>query len=568
MSTFFGFNIAKSGLFTAQKALNVVSQNIANAETPGYSRQRVEQKASNPMGLAGGTGMLGTGVESGSVSQIRNEFLDLKFRKENTIHGEWEARTNSLSEIESTINEPGQTGITKSIDNLFSSMQELSKDASSLTARALVRQRGVAFSDTLNTMSSQLSGMVKDMNFEINSTVSQINTHAKDIANLNDQIYKSELDGNKANDLRDQRNLLMDKLSTLVKYDVTELKDSINSSGKMILSVNGQPLVSHDKTNLITADTKELHNTVPGLEVSSLKWQTGEKIMTNSLNGQLRAQLDMRDNKDGSTKGIPYYIDKLNEFTTRLTAEFNAQHFAGYGLDDAGGNKVFFEAKMSKDTDKPGNFTVNNDLLSGQIHDPSKVTLGITTATSIKDYIEKQKNATPAVNENDAIKAWEKKYSGYTLAKDNTGTWYETSKITAADIKISKDVQDDLDNIAAAKVFVNGKAAVGDSTNIKALADVRYDSKMFAWGQPDDFIKSLVSNLGVDTQSAQNMTKNQETLIAQIDNQRQATSGVSLDEEMSNMVKFQHAYNAASRMITTIDEMIDVIINRMGKVGL
>ena len=565
MSTFFGFNIAKSGLFTAQKALNVVSQNIANAETPGYSRQRVEQKASNPMALSGGTGMLGTGVESGAVSQIRNEFLDLKYRKENTIHGEWSNRTDSLSQIEAIINEPGNTGITKSMDNFFSSIQELSKDSSSLTARALVRERGVAFATTLNNMNSQLENMVKDTDFEISSTVSQINTHANDIARLNDQIYKSELDGNRANDLRDQRNLLMDELSTFVKFDVSELKDSVNSSGKMILSINGQPLVSHDKVNKIMVDEKQFHNTVPQLEVINLKWQTGEKLMTSSLNGQLRAQLDMRDNKEGDTKGIPYYIDKLNEFTTRFTAELNAQHFAGYGLDMAGGNKAFFEAKISADTTDATKFTVNTDILAGQIHNPNNVVSGMG-ATSIKDYVDKQVKL--GKTEKDAIAAWENKYAGYTLAKDNTGAWVETTKITAKNIKISKDVSDDLNNIAAAKTSVNGKAAVGDSANIKALGDVRYDRAMFTWGPPDDFLKSLVSNLGVDTQSAGNMATNQETLITQIDNQRQSTSGVSLDEEMSNMVKFQHAYNAASRMITTIDEMIDVIINRMGKVGL
>jgi len=502
MSTFFGFNIARSGLFTAQKALSVVSHNIANAETPGYSRQRVEQRASNPMALSGGKGMLGTGVDSTAITQIRNEFLDIKMRNENTVYGQWKSRYESLSEIEAIMNEPSESGIRRVMDDFFSSIQELSKDPSSLTTRAVVRERGIAMANTLNHMHSQFEKMVRDTDFEVKTTVDQINTYANDISKLNEQICKAEMDGNKANDLRDQRNLLMDKLSELVNLEVKELTDGkdINLSGKLILSINGQPLVSHDKAYKLTVDTKDKHGVLENIEVGQLQWElgrnadgtpiTGSKIDSSILKGKLKAQLDMRDNIDGDNKGIPYYIDKLNEFTNTFATKFNDIHKEGYGLQDGSHGNLFFESKDSE-------------------------------------------------------------------------------PITAANIKISSDIEADLDNIAAAKFGdANDKGLAGDASNMVDLAQIRYDHDMFAWGSPDDFVKSLVSNLGVDAQTAKRMSENQEVLVSQIDLQRQSISGVSLDEEMTNMVKFQHAYNAAARMITTVDEMIDVIVNRMGRVGL
>lgn len=584
MSTFFGFNIARSGLFTAQKALDVVSHNIANAETPGYSRQRVEQYASSPIGLAGGKGMIGTGVDSTAVTQIRNEFLDLKFRGENTSYGQWQSRYDSLSQIEAIMNEPSESGIRSVMDDFFSSVQELSKDASSassLTTRAVLRERGIALSNTLNHMYSQFEKMTSDIDFEIESTVDQINTYANDISKLNEQIFRSEIGGNKANDLRDQRNLLMDELSKLVNVEVTEISDGTDkSSGKMVLSINGQPLVHHEKAYKLSVDVKAKHKIIDNIEVGQLQWDIGtdsngnpiegSKIDTSILKGTLKAQLDMRDNIDGDNKGIPYYLEKLNEFTTRFAAEFNAQHYSGYGLGDAGSEKLFFQASfMVKDT---GVFTSGTGVpTTGTTHDPKSINLTPTMApapTSIKDFVDKYAKDPYNKTEESAIEEWEEKYKGYTIAKDDSGNWYETSTISAKDIKISNDIESDLDNIAAAKLSKDGEGLPGDPSNMLALGNIRHDNKMFTWGSPDDFVKSLISNLGVDTQTAQRMAGNQEVLINQIEMQKESVSGVSLDEEMTNMVKFQHAYSAAARMITTIDEMIDVLINRMGRVGL
>ncbi|KXZ39059.1 flagellar hook-associated protein 1 FlgK [Alkalithermobacter thermoalcaliphilus JW-YL-7 = DSM 7308] len=489
-STFFGFNIARTGLFTAQRALDVVGHNIANAQTPGYSRQRVEQTQLSPLAIPGGRGMLGAGVEAIRITQIRNEFLDVKFRNENTSFGEWQTRYETLSEIEAIINEPSNSGIRNVMDEFFSSIQELSKDPSSLTVRALVRQRAIAFCNTINHMYRQFEKMARDMDFAIKTTVSQINNYAKDIAKLNDAIYRAELDGSSANDLRDQRNLLIDNLSKLVKVEITEIKDpnlSNSGSGKMSILINGQALVSHDKVDLLNLENRTEHPHIDGVMIGNLRWDSGSTIDISGLNGQLRAQFDMRDNADGNFKGIPYYINKLNEFTKEFAKEFNKVHSEGYGLSDTGTGNNFFDI----------------------------------------------------------------------------------GSVAARDIKISQLIEMDLDYIAAAKnAYEDGRGIPGDGSNALLLSKIRDNHNMFDWGSPDDFLKSLVSNLGVDAQEARRMSENQEILIQQVDYQRQSISGVSLDEEMANMIKFQHSYNAAARMITAMDEMIDVLINRLGRVGL
>ncbi|SHK01580.1 flagellar hook-associated protein FlgK [Tepidibacter formicigenes] len=551
--SFFGLNIAKSGLFAAQKALNTVGHNIANANTPGYTRQRVELKADSPISYPGGKGMIGTGVDAYKITQVRNEFLDIKFRSEANAYGQWSYRNSSLSQIEAIMNEPSDSGIRKVMDNFFASFEELSKDPSSLTTRAVVRERAIEFSHTLNHSYSQLEKMVKDADFELQTTVNQINTYARDLAKLNLQIERAEMDGSNANDLRDQRNLLLDELSQLVDVEVKEVSNGEHGGIKTIISINGNPLVYHDKVDEIEIE-KGFHKYKDELglefEVSHLKFKSGSPINTNYIKGKLKAELDMRDNINDSDgpKGIPYYMMKLNEFTEKITSEINRINMQGYGLDENSTGKLFFEAEKIADIDSNGDG--NKD---------------------IDNYVKTYLSTNPTKTEEDAIQEWEAdpNNKGYTIMKDGDGNWYKVSKTSAKDIKISQDIDKDLDNIAAAKTSVgNGKGQAGDNSNILEMSKLRHKDDMFSWGSADDFVKTLISNLGVDAQEAARMTQNQEVLINQVDSTRQSISGVSLDEEMSNMIKFQHAYNASARMITAVDEMIDVIVNRMGRVGL
>ncbi|AKL93770.1 flagellar hook-associated protein 1 [Clostridium aceticum] len=501
-STFSGFNTVRSGLFAAQKSLDVVGHNIANVNTPGYTRQRAEQTSSTPMAIAGGKGMMGTGVNTLAVKQLRNEFLDYKYRSEVNSLGYWEVKRDGLSMIESIMNEPSNTGIATVMDELFSSFQELSKNPENLTTRSLVRQRAVAFTNSVSHTYNQLEKMVKDLNFDIQTTVKSINTYADQIAVLNQQIYRFELDGSNANDLRDQRNLLIDQLSKLVNVDVIEVgdanynvaSDQEHVGKKMVIQINGQSLVSHDRSYKLSAEEKQksefFSNIGADVELNVVQWADGSRLDTRALQGELKALLDLRDGDSGGNKGVPYYISELNRFVEVFAQEINDLHVEGFGLGGETGY-LFFTAN------------------------------GVSTED------------------------------------------VDAEKITARNIKISLDIEDP-NKIAASS---SPDLLPGDGSMALKMLELRHKDGMFKEGKPEDFIKSLISNLGVDTQEAIRNAHNQYILTDQVDIERQRISGVSTDEELSKMVMFQHAYNASARMMTTMDELLETIISRVGLVG-
>lgn len=476
--SFFGLNIAKSGLFASQRALNVIGHNIANVNTPGYSRQRVEVTESDPLSLASGQGMIGTGVDTQHITNVRDEFLDLKYRNEFQAFGEWEARAGVLKDIEVIMNEPTDTGIRKVMDQYFSALQQLSENPEDLTVRALVRERGIALAKSVNHMGNQLEKEQQDLDFNVKTVVGEINGYADQIADLNEQIIKYELDGSNANDLRDQRNLTLDKLSELIKIDTIEDKNGgvkVMTSGNQLVSQNG---ASHLKTK--TRELGQEKNKADVKQLCDVVWEYGGSFKPTG--GKLKGYIDARDNISGSEKGVPYYMDKLNEFAKTFSTQINNIHKEGYGLNGQHGVDFF----------------------------------------------------------------------------------QDDGEITATNMRISDEIDKDWSAIAASSTYAG---LPGGRDNAIKMNQLKNDADMFAWGKPEDFMKSLISNLGVDSQQAKNLAENQKVLIGQVENKRQSISSVSLDEEMANMIRFQHSYQANARMITTMDSMLETIINKMGLVG-
>lgn len=520
-STFLGFNTARSGLFAAQRALDITGHNIANVNTPGYSRQRLEQTQSVPQSIMGGQGMLGTGVDSVAIHQLRNGFLDFRYRDEANSLAYWETRRDGLAFVEAMLNEPSDTGLNAVMDQFFSALQELSKEQNvdELTHRALVLDRASGVTNSITHLYDQMEKLVVDLNFDIQSTITTINGLTRQIAQMNKQIYMLETDGSNANDLRDQRNVLIDQLSEHVKVDILEVSDPNDASGmnnvpkKMVLQIAGQPIVYHDRSYDLDASTREKSGFFSelgvDLELNKIQWADGSHLNPNSLKGGLRALLDLRDGETAATKGLPYYISKLNEFARTFAKEVNEVARTGYGL----------KGEM---LDEPMG---NNTQGAGYL---------LFTAFG---------------------RASEEMYD------DNGNIMHH--RITAQNIGVALDMED-LNKLPASASLA---LLPGDASVVMDLLALRNKSAMFAEGKPEDFMKSLVSNLGVDMQEAMRNAANQQVLTQQIDNERMRYSGVSIDEEMANMVRFQHSYNASARMITTVDEMLDVIINRLGLVG-
>ncbi len=478
---FFGFNSAVRGLLASQRALYTTNHNIDNANTKGYSRQQVEQRATNPFKMPG-IGFLGTGTEIYNVKRIRDSFVDFKYWSEMAPLGEWEIKKNSLTEIEKLMGEPSKSSFTQYMNDFYKSLDEMSKNSSDISFREPVRENALAFTRHINETTQRLMNMKTETEHEIDAKIKTVNSLSERIAGLNRQIYSLEIDGKQVNDLRDRRELLVDELSKIVNIKVNESPD-----GKYNISLSGISIVDHLSTNKLSLKTTDT-----GTEKEyKLTWENGGEV--NLRSGELKGLLDMlTGNGEGNTyRGIPYFQKQLNEFAKGFADKFNDLHSKGYTLKDENGN----------------------------------------SATGINFF----------------------KYD---------------PNSPAATLTLDKSILEDIKNIAAAG---NPGGSADDNINLLALIKQREDKTFFtgdiSQGTPDDFIKSMLSSMAVDSLQAKRFYETQGLMQKNIDSKRQSISGVNLDEEMADMIRFQHVYIASSKMISTMDMIIDVTVNRLGMVG-
>ena len=469
---FFGLNTAVRGLLASQRSLYITNHNIDNANTKGYSRQQGSQRASAPFELPG-IGFLGTGTEIYDIKRVRDSFVDFKYWNENAPMGEWEVKKNTLTEIEKLMGEPSDSSFRKYLDDFYTSLDEMSKNPSDDSYRKPVRENALAFTKHINETAIRLENMMKETEKSMDIKVKNINNLTAQIGNLNRQIYSAEINGQHANDLRDRRELLVDELSKIVNVRVDE-----SPEGKYTVSVSGISIVEHITVNKVKFDKNS---------EEKIFWENGSPVKLKS--GELKGLIDLYngDGKNNNYRGIPYYINKLNDFAKGFATKFNEQHREGYGLDGTTNGIDFFKF----DSDNP-----------------------------------------------------------------------------AATITLDNKIMEDLKNIAAASKSPGDDE---DNENLLALIKLREDKEFFtgddSQGTPDDFIKSILSSLAVDSLQSKRIYGTQELIQQNAELKRKSISGVSEEEEMADMVRFQHVYVASARMITTMDTIIETTINRLGLVG-
>ncbi|MBZ2174822.1 flagellar hook-associated protein FlgK [Schnuerera sp. xch1] len=469
----FGFNTAVQGLLASQRSLYITNHNISNMNTEGYSRQQGAQRATNPQSLPG-IGFLGTGTEIYNVERIRDSYVDFKYWNENASTGEWSVKVDTLGEMEKLFGEPSDSSFRQYLDDFYTALDNMSKNSSDSSFREPVVENALALTKHINETAKRLQNLREETEFSIETKIENVNSLANQIASLNRQIYSNELDGRPANDLRDRRELLVDKLSKIANVKVDESKD-----GKYRVNISGVSIVDHIDVNEISWSKNE--------DKLSLQWSNGSEVKIKS--GELKGVLDLYngDGQNSTYRGIQYYQDRLDNFAKGFAEGFNEQHKLGYGLNGE---------------------------------------------TNINFFV---------------------------------GDGGNTNNITAIDITVSEQILNDLDNIAAAK---NAGGSAEDNGNLLELIDQRDRGEHFGFNSsPDDFIKSIMSNLAVDSMQGQRMHESQNLILKNIESKRNSISGVSYDEEMANMVKFQNTYVASARMITTMDAVMDVTINRLGLVG-
>ncbi|WP_062237763.1 flagellar hook-associated protein FlgK [Fictibacillus sp. FJAT-27399] len=498
VSTFHGLETARRGMTTQQYALQVTGQNIANANTAGYSRQRVNFTQTEPypapaMNRPQIPGQMGTGVQAGSIQRVREDFLDVQFRGENTKSGYWGAKSEALGKMEDIMNEPSDNGLSKTLDQFWQSLQDLATNPEDDGARSVVRQRGVAVAETFNYLSNSLSTIRDDINSQVDISVKEINSIAEQINNINQQISEIEPHGYLPNDLYDERDNLVDQLSQLVNVKVTktasggqtspqaigkytiEITDPSGASLGTLVDGNSAPL------SFQSLSINESDGNISGFSVG------GKPLTSTSLGGKLEGMTSAYNND------YPAMLDQLDNLALDFAKAFNDVHSKGWSLND-----------INNGTQTPHDFFA----LQGAASDQTKI--------------------------------------------DDTTQAKGAAKL----LQVSTSITDDLKNIAAA----TSKAA-GDGSNALNLAGVKDTTNL------KSKYEAAIGKMAVDAQQANRMSANSDTLASSVDQRRQSVSGVSLDEEMTNMIQFQHAYNASARMITVVDQMLDKIINGMGMGG-
>jgi len=450
-------HIAKSALELQQYGIQVTGHNIANANTEGYTRQRVVSEARAPLETP--YGMLGTGVQVAEIERTRESFLDEQVRTASGDLGKWAQAERALSEVEGVFAEPSEGGLNSLLREFWDSWRALGDNPEDYAARQVVLGKAETLVDAFHRLDRQLREVQYNMNFLVDSKVEEINRIAGRIAELNVQILYIESKGSQANDDRDRRDLLLDELSKLVDVQVVE-----GSDGMVNVFLDGRPLVEgKEVSELDTLPVAE-----EGHPVEKVIWKQGAREVRIS-GGELGGILEVRDDK------INTYLERLDRLARTLAEEVNSIHRNGYTLNGASDVDFF-------DSDVQG----------------------------------------------------------------------------AADIELSDAVKDNPSNVAA-----SGDGHPGDGSNALAIADLEYEQAIEHFTL-DGYYRSLISQVGQDLQEAQFMRDNYELLLKRFENERESAIGVSLDEEMVKLIQYQHAYTAAARLTTVVDQMIRTVLDMVG----
>jgi len=616
-STFFGLNIGKSGLYAYQAALNTTAHNIANTETPGFTRQVMTQTASKPMRVNSSYGMAGTGVNVTGVIQMREQYYDMKFWKNSTIFGEYITKSHYMTEIENYFNDVSVDGFTTTFSSMYKSLQELSKNPSSNTARTQFINYAESLTEYFNSVSTNLKQLQEECNFEIRNQVDQINSIAKQIASLTKQIITLEVNGGVANDLRDQRALLIDELSQIVNVSVTE--KTVGDSGvgvtSYVVKIDGATLVDgilYNTLKVVPREHKVNQNDADGLY--DIYWDNGQKFAADSptLGGSLQALFEVRDgNNQFNLQGKVNAIAGENFITMSDT---NINNIADLNIPETGiikvGNREYEYVGFSVTIDEEsGKFVYTFELKDYVIADAENESSEIGRSIDYKGipYYMDQMNkfirtfsmafnnihrsgvdldGNPGMDLFSAVNkvngryytfgplrgSEDEEYYDYDSFNSRTGSFYEEVPedqplygsyyfMTASNFSVNKEFFNNPRLLATASNVTDG---VENNDIVMKLLELKENRKMFEQGAPDEFFNTLVAEIGIDARSAGNLADSQNNILQAITNQRLSVSGVDIDEEAMNLVKFQNAYNLSAKVISVMDEVYDRLINYMG----
>lgn len=531
MSSISSLSRAVSGLRASQQALQSTAHNLANVNTPGYVRQQILMKDSNyiKIGNSGsGNMMVGMGTDVECLRQVRDMFLDGAFRNEAGRYGYYSSGAETVEEIETILGEIEGESMEKVLDKFYESLNELSKHPDGREARGTFVQSSVLFVNKANLVMEQLNEYQLNLNKQVIDKVDEINRLGKQIDQLNNEIAKYEINGDNANDYRDARNNALDRLSEII--DISYKEDRM---GYVTVKAEGYNFVSVDGVNKM-----ELEQSAPNSPLVSPIWkETGKRVF--NLNTEISAE---RENDKGSLKGL---------LMARGTRQAN-------WMD-------------TKDADEYNENVKPSILMTAQ----AKFDLLVhSVVTTINDIVAPQSKGTDSpygLDGSQNIEVFKRRnmdrYNGSNYNGENKADY--SSLYSAGNLEVNPEILNDYDKICITEDLTK----VQDNNIVEDI--IKRWKEPFIKEYPgseanlniNKYYTSFVGEIGNLGKSAKTQRDNQQILVTQIDNQRSTFMGVSSDEELGNMMKYQHAYNASARVVTVVDQMLDQVINRLGIVG-
>ena len=620
-STFSGIELGKRSIMAHTDAITTAGHNISNANTEGYSRQRVQLKEFDPLykpdlERAERAGMIGQGMDSQSINRVRDELLDQRITEQQHSESYWETRSKYYTMIEQIYNEPNDVSIRSNMDKFWEGWQELSVHPESQAARQAVVTRGESLADSIKTKSEALMGVGNLINGDIEATVKQVNDYTRQIASLNAEIVRSRGMGDNPNDLLDRRDLLVDKLSKIINI-TSDRRDS----DEFMVHLDGHVLVQGG-----IARGFELETVVDNNGYDKLVWKdTGNDAVIKG--GTLGALIELRD------VDIRSEVQSLNTMTMNFSDLVNDIHRNGYGANNVTGLDFFtqhsFVENVNGNYDRDGDGTLDHSYIfrftgTTKLNPQEQIGLeGVMTLSGpggnvqvayhptdtvetvinrindsngeVKAYLDRNNNlvlkgttASAVENPDFVIRHVEDSgffltgYTGILQASGAAGAYdyaqadavqalagaqFAVSPVLnpAGYIEVNQALKNDVMSVAAAYKDNSGNVNAGDGRAAVEIAAIRNTKVMIGHERTfDDYFADSVTNVGLKGEQAENMHLSHSAVMEDLRSLRDSISGVNIDEELADIIKFQHGYNAAAKFVTVWDSLLDTIINRLG----
>jgi flagellar hook-associated protein 1 FlgK len=603
-STFFGLNIGSSALTAFQAAVNTTANNIANVQTEGYSRQTTTMEATQALRVTARYGSTGTGVAATAITQERNLYYDTKYWENNSSLGLYDQKLYYLEQIEDTFEDNvTQKGFATIFSEMYNALDTLSNSNADESVRNQFINQAQILCTYFNSLSTSLSSIQTDCNEEIKSQVQNVNAIGEKIAMLNKEINNIEVRGGYANELRDQRANLLDELSSIVSVETTEVDvqntygDNLGGTNFTVI-INGQVLVDgndYRQLECVSQDYLNNQNDIEGLY--SVVWaDTGMNFAasTTSASGSLKALFEIRDGNNSSALS-----GTVSEVTTTSitmsspnTTSINELAIAEKGRITINNTTYDYDG-WSAELDDEGNivsvtFNLKEELDSAfgdkGVYDGKTIVCGKSVSGMGIPYYQQQineflRNFMEMFNdiEKSGVDLDNNQMGAFFVAQNITGTEYEFNDTTTS--TTCSNSSDTYYQLTAANVAVNAQSlknpryfsttsdvinGADNSELVDKLMKLQDDVEIFRGDSASAFLETLLSDVTVDTQKADIFQKNYSNLEASISNQRTSVSGVDEDEEALNLIKYQNAYNLASKVISIMSEMYSKLINETG----